>query len=238
MVDFRRVVTFVFMSAVALLSFSAQAQTTDDDMCRNGLFPREQKSLLIGKFAGAPQERLYFYGDTGGCPGKGADCRTKAYVLPGDELLLGKVHGDWTCAWYEGKAHETVGWVPNRNLVISQPQPDVSAPDWLGTWKVYNYPGYINIARKGNAYYVRGNTRWIGAELPNGSRVEHLGDLAGELKIDRNRARLGGQLESADGDCAAEFTRVGRFLVVHDNAQCGGANVRFDGVYTKAVRRP
>jgi hypothetical protein len=236
MVDFRCVITSIGFFGAALMSASAHAQTTDEDMCRNGLFPSEQKSLQIAKVAGAPQERLYFYGDNDGCPEKGAECRTKAYVLPGDELLAGKVHGDWTCAWYEGKAHETVGWVSNKNLVIQQS--DAREPDWLGTWKDYNSPGYINIARKGGVYYVQANTRWTGARLPDGSRVEHLGDMAGELKVDKNRARFGGQWDSAGWDCAAEFTRVGSFLVVHDNAQCGGVNVRFDGVYTRAARPP
>jgi hypothetical protein len=236
MTGFKRVTASFVFFGTTLLSLSSAAQTSDAEMCRNGLFPREQDSLQIAKVAGTPPERLYFSDDHDGCPGKGAQCRKKAYVLPGDELLLGKVSGDWTCAWYQGKARETVGWVPNKNLVI-QP-PEASGIDWLGTWKAYNHPGYINIASKDGVVYVQANTRWTGAKLPDGSRVEHLGDMAGELRIDKHRARFGGAWDAAGWECAAQFTRVGRFLVVHDNAQCGGVNVRFDGVYTRAARRP
>jgi hypothetical protein len=34
-------------------------------------------------------------------------------------------------------------------------------------------------------------------------------------------------------DCAADFTLLGKYLVVTDNSNYGGVNVRFDGVYTK-----
>jgi hypothetical protein len=33
--------------------------------------------------------------------------------------------------------------------------------------------------------------------------------------------------------CVADFSILGKYLIVTDNNKCGGMNVRFDGVYTK-----
>lgn len=112
-------------------------------------------------------------------------------------------------------------------------------PEWRGKWKQYTYPGYISIARKAENYCVLGNTKWVGAQLADGSRVEHVGDLGGRLRVEKDHAYLGSMEtgSNANYDCAAEFVRVGRFLIVHDNAQSGGVNVRFDGVYSMTPPR-
>ncbi|MGO4475453.1 hypothetical protein AB4Z32_04280 [Massilia sp. 2TAF26] len=52
-------------------------------------------------------------------------------MVPGDRLLLGKTHGEWTCAWYQGKSHETVGWVRKRDLAI-QAAAEPAPADWTG----------------------------------------------------------------------------------------------------------
>jgi hypothetical protein len=174
--------------------------------------------------AGAP--RLYFSGDMDGCPQKGESCQTKAYVVPGDHLLLGKTHGDWSCAWYQGKTHETVGWVRNRGLVV-QPGAASEPADFSGKWKQYDYPGYVSVSRKGAAWYVLGEAYW------SSDVATHFGELEGELKTRGSHAHVGAAMDDAD-NCGADLTRIGDFLIVYDNARCGGVNVRFNGVYTRA----
>ena len=213
--------------AAAWLPLSpAQAQVTDEDMCRNGLFPSQQDFRLATVGGTAP--RLYFFNDWNGCPQKGASCQTKAYVVPGDRLLLGKTHGEWTCAWYQGKSHETVGWVPNRDLVV-QAGAAVQAADWLGKWKeVYKGPGHLRVSRSGSAWHVDGETRWIG------QNTENFGGISGELKVSGRHAHVDPAAGKEAFDCGADMVRIGEFLIVHDNGQCGGMNVRFDGLYTRA----
>lgn len=238
----RRVSTTAWRARMAIAVMAvlplhaARAATTDDDMCRNGLFPGQLASMRIATFAGGAGGRLYFHGDMDGCPSAGPQCRSARYVVTGDELIVGKQRGDWHCVWYAGKEHETVGWVPGRQLQFRETD---ARPDWRGTWKQYSYPGYINIARRGADYFVLGNMKWIGAQLADGSRVEHFGDLGGKMAMDANHARIHpdtGEPGSQYG-CAADFVRLGRYLIVHDNAQCGGMNVRFDGVYTQAAKK-
>jgi hypothetical protein len=211
-------------AAASLAPLVAHAQITDEDMCRNGLFASQTEFRIatVGKNA---QPRLYFMKDDDGCPQKGGDqCRAVGYVVPGDELLLGKTHGQWSCAWFNGKKHETVGWVDNTALAG---EPQAAQVDWTGKWKQYNYPGYIDIASKGGAFYVLGEMIW------QGLTTQHFGEMRGELKVNGNRAHLGGPQAQEKGECAADLTRIGRFLIVWDNEACGGVNVRFNGVYTR-----
>jgi len=213
------------LAASFLLPQLAHAEMSDEDMCRNGLFPSQQEFHLATVATTAP--RLYFFDDWNGCPQKGASCQKKGYVLPGDHLLLGKTRGEWTCAWYQGQAHETVGWVRSRDLAI-QPDTEPQAADWDGKWTIYRNRGGIGISRKGSAWYVSGNAYWGSGDGTN------LGYLAGELKVRGRRAHVGGAMRDDAEDCGADLVRIGEFLIVHDNERCGGLNVRFDGVYTRA----
>jgi hypothetical protein len=215
---------FAALAAAALLApLAAHAQITDEDMCRSGGFPSqtEFRIAIVGK---GIQPKLYFLKDDDGCPQKGGEqCLAGPYVVPGDELLLGKTNGQWTCAWFNGKKHETVGWVDNGALA-EQPQP--KEVDWVGKWTRYNDPGYIGIAGKGGAYTVRAK---MIHPTPNS---ENLGSMKGKLDVQGNRARY---VEgSHEWDCVADMVRAGRFLIVRDNEACGGVGVRFNGIYTRA----
>jgi hypothetical protein len=202
------------------------AQDTDDDMCRNGLFPSQQE-FQLATVAGSAS-KLYFFNDGDGCPQKGASCQTKAYVVAGDRLLIGRTHGEWSCAWYQGKLRETVGWVRNRDLV-TQAQAPVQTAGWLGTWKqVYKGPGRIVVSRVGDTVQVDGKTLWIGLN------TENFGELLGKLAIAGGRAHLGPASGKKTYECGADMVRIGEFLIVHDNGRCGGLNVRFDGLYVRA----
>jgi hypothetical protein len=221
---FKRMVHAALASGALLAPLYVHAQASDDDMCRSGGFPFETE-FSIATVAPGAQPRLHFHTDVDGCPGNGRpSCQAKAFVVPGDKLLLSKTRGEWACAWYQGKSHETTGWVQRRYLVE---QPQAARADWAGKWKMDGSPGYISIANKDGGWYVLGETRQA---LPN---TENLGEIRGELKVNGNHAHLGGQ-EKPDGfDCVADFTRAGEFLIVRDNESCGGVNVRFNGVYTR-----
>jgi hypothetical protein len=69
----------------------------------------------------------------------------------------------------------------------------------------------------------------------------HIGNFDGKTKPRGNRLAFG---DGYDGsappdrndptDCRVLLRLVGPYLVAADNQGCGGANVSFDGVYTKA----
>lgn len=89
---------FVFM-LLAPLAGSAQAQVSDADFCRNGLFPREQEHLSLGVVQGQKAEKVHFFKDDDGCPSRSAECMRASYLVPGDKVLVGKSTADWVCVW-------------------------------------------------------------------------------------------------------------------------------------------
>jgi hypothetical protein len=100
----------------------------------------------------------------------------------------------------------------------------------IGTWKYYD--DEITISSKdGQTLTVRGRAIWLGLVV-NGHRVTHTGGIKGEALPSSNHAHVG------QSRCEADLTRIGHYLVVTDNRQCGGANVRLDGLYLKRTSEP
>lgn len=216
--------------AGAAASESAPSAGGGSGACRNGLFVAEAlaaQPALARVSAGSPRE-LHFHRDDDGCPGAGESrCRSVAYVLPGDELIVARETAGWSCVWYHGAKRETVGWVRSARLERAASPGDL---DWRGRWR--SRPGHAELRISGGSgtgeLNLIGSAAWRGgtAAMP----VVHEGELRGAIRPAATRAVLGDA--SRPGACSAQLLRLGRYLLVHDNGACGGANVRFDGVYT------
>lgn len=115
-------------------SQGAARPPSDADFCRNGLFPREQDSLSLGVIQGQKTEKVHFFDDVDGCPSNGAKCMRPTYLVPGDEILVGKNTADWACVWYQGRKHEFVSWVPKKNVRLRPASPNYPVTDWVGVW--------------------------------------------------------------------------------------------------------
>lgn len=214
------------------ISFECRAGEIKPYSCRNGLFPSEQSSLELVKVA-RTIKRLYFYRDDENCPGNEATCKSRNYVVAGDELIISKTVNGWACAWFHGKRHETVGWVRGDDLQFSGAETAVRPlADWAGAWSMHQDGSEIILTPKEDRLQVSGNAVWLGTVLDDGTRVAHTGELDGEMTPSGTKARLGSP--EKEYECVADFTLLGRYLVVTDNTNCGGINVRFDGVYTRS----
>lgn len=220
-----------FRIAAVCLPLSAAANEQAATVCRNGLFAAEQQSLQVATLLGAAQQRFTFHRDDAPCPDDSEGCRQRAYLLAGDEVLISKVVGNWACAWFVGKKRETVGWLKASDLQFRSPGGALRAADWIGVWRYSPNDGQIRIAGRQGRLTIDGSASWLGAASAAGVRVVHTGEMTGELAWQGRRARF--MAGSGADDCAAELTQVGRYLVVADNGHCGGANVRFDGVYLR-----
>ena len=202
--------------------------------CRNGFFPDKQDALQLAMVNIAKGEKLYFYNDDEGCP-QSPKCKNKAYLVAGDNVIVNAITDGWACAWFQGKKHETVGWVSAEKLQI---KPVDGAEKWDGQWTYYD--NTLQFHTKDNKTEVAGEAFWTAENasaekvvMPDGSikaeRVVHTGSLGGELKINGYHATVS---EGEDSfSCHADFTLLGNYLVVNDNNNCGGANVSFSGVY-------
>jgi hypothetical protein len=207
----------------------AQAQETASgnppNFCRNGAFPGDGGDFRAAHVVGAKGSRAYFHGDEEGCPG--AKCRTKAYVIPGDEVIVSRSFGDWLCAWYQPpKGGETVGWIPAHQLSPSETLKSPPPADWLGKWGFYIQTLDIRRGAKAGMLRVEGEAFWQGL----GDNI-HTGAVSGEARPEGN------VLVVEDDICRVTLRLVGDSLVVSDNSDCGGVNVRFDGVYRRKPTR-
>ncbi|QQS42336.1 MAG: DUF3298 and DUF4163 domain-containing protein [Acidobacteriota bacterium] len=190
--------------------------------CRNGHFPSRADEFSIFKVNGDNKTRAYFYGDDGDCP-NGANCRKKAYVIGGDEIITAGTYGDFVCAWYQpAKGSETVGWI--RMGDVRPGYGDEGPASWTGRWEGQGNDITIESIGAGRLS-VKGNAFWKGV----GDNI-HIGEIDDAGTPVDNVLNLGG---SDEYDCRVKMTRIGKYMIVTDNKQCGGVNVSFDGVYLR-----
>ncbi|PTQ74144.1 hypothetical protein [Pseudomonas sp. GV071] len=216
-----RIKTVLLTSALTLAFLPSAAHSIEPYSCRNGFFPAEGKNTQLYRVSS--QQPVHFFKDDKGCPDSAA-CKQKAYIVEGDNVLISKVDSSWACAWYQGKKRETVGWIEAEKIQpADDPLPATS--DWLGTWTAP--ASSIKIERQTQEQLrVTGNATWGSGASTN------VGEIDGTLLLQGRYA------VTKDGEdafaCVVEFTRVGRFLIAHDNNNCGGMNVSFDGVYVRS----
>lgn len=218
----------VLLALVCACAAAAAQEAGGDpaNWCRNGAFAREAGELRTARVTGKKNERAHFYGEDEGCPGPAAKCRQKAYVIPGDEVVVSRAFGDWLCAWHQpARGPETVGWLAAGRLAVAEP---AAAPlaSWLGEWEFYDNALRLSRAQTAGALRVEGDATWVGANPGN----VHVGEVEGEAAPAGGVLRVGGDDEQ---DCRLTLRLVGAYLVASDNKRCGGLNVTFDGVYRR-----
>jgi hypothetical protein len=230
-----RAFRFLLPTLFALIALSGDSAAQDEsgnpaNWCRNGAFVNDAEEFRLARAVGDKGARVYFYDDADDCPKPDAKCRQKAYVVPGDALIVSRTFGEWMCAWYQpSKGRETVGWIAAKQLSVAEPDKNPPLANWLGTWEFYSDSLDIKRGAKAGMLHVEGEAFWHGANPEN----IHTG------AVDTEAAPAGNVLRLAQDEdiCKMTLRLVGDFLVADDNGDCGGANVTFDGVYRRKPRR-
>jgi hypothetical protein len=226
----------VFLIIVCAFLFAgkvcAQLDGNPENLCRNGFFPRESKTYRLAKITGKPKERIYFYGDEReDCP-KNINCRLKSYVVPNDEVIISRKFADFACVWFQPqKGSETVGWIKAANLKSIETNFKPAETDWLGKWSFYGNSIVLSKSRTPGMFDIKGDATWRGL----GDNV-HIGELDDKAKPSENTLNLGAE-ERDEYACKVAMQLVGKYLIVADNLNCGGANVTFSGVYRRSAKR-
>lgn len=204
------------------------AHAVEPYSCRNGLFARAAGTVVPAVVSAA--DKVAFRDDAEGCP-QAASCARKAYLVPGDAVLVSSMELGWSCAWYFGRAREFVGWLPSAALtVLAAPIPSPS--DWIGSWIPIGGGQRIRIAAgRGAAFELSGEAQWRGGRDEAGEPVVHVGSFRGSAAPAGDRLTL--DADHGESGCVVRMQLVSHSLVVSDNALCGGVNVRFDNVYRK-----
>ncbi|WP_262296868.1 hypothetical protein [Microvirga sesbaniae] len=177
-----------------------------------------------------------------GCPNSSAACKDKAYLVPGDEVVISGGDGDFLCASYPGrKGVVTDGWLP-RGAVSAVPEEPVAAPHgWIGTWDSGPEQTIRIEAGAQGTLRIKGDATWGASDPGRVARgAVNIGELDGEAPVRGAMLSFGmgedGPLpydEADEADCRVQLRRLGAYLLVRDNAMCGGHNVTFTGIYRR-----
>jgi len=226
----------MFIVAASLLIAAGTASAVEPHSCRNDSFPSSVNKISAGRIVETAAARVHFRNDDDGCP-EAASCVQKAYLVPGDRVLVAQRDGAWVCVWYFAKRQKYVGWMP-ANAVAREAARTPTLDEWVGTWRPIFGENEIVIRRDSAAkgLYAEGTATWYGVEFADGTRNIHVGDFSDRAVPKGDRWTVG--VPASEDDCGLQMRLVAGQLVVHDNMRCGGLNVRFDDIYRKAGAAP
>lgn len=188
----------------------------------------------------AAEPQLHFVKSTvddAACPAAAAACQEPAYLLPGDLVLIGKSHGDFSCVSYESpaarKAQWTNGWIETAGLTPVKPSTAPARADWLGNWA--HAAGHLTIAlAKHGRLAIRGEAFYAAAQNVHTGVVAATAEpAAGVLQFADDGSAAFDKASDDKGFCLVRMQRVEKFLVVEDNGSCGGVLVTFTGFYRR-----
>jgi hypothetical protein len=191
------------------------------------LFAQDTAAVGLGRISATPKVRLQ--ADSAGCPGDSPRCRTKAYLVSGDQVVTGRTRAGWTCVFFPNDRGGAEGWVRTAG-VAAIPVAPARSQATAGQWRRDEDASISMIAERANLV-VAGDALWNTA-VPG---QVHVGELSGLARPAGVGFRLGGADEY---DCRATLRLLGPYLAVADNAHCGGANVTFTGVYRRGPPAP
>jgi hypothetical protein len=199
--------------------------------CSSVAYDDDLSNLSLGVVIGSKVNFVASESDKAGCPSASAACKSRAFVVEKDVVVLdGRQEGGYLCAGFvNAKGEETDGWLTTGSV-----KPASVPPSWIGVWK-RDTSSKIDITRKSDdAAEVSGYaTHGVGA-------ATHEGDIDGTIdpRQPLQSFALDGDKQVAydkagQYDCAVKLRQLGAFLFVSDNNNCGGANVSFSGLYKR-----
>src|SRR3954471_1261391 len=237
--NFQMRAALIGLSLGVLAVTPAAAYDANDPANCNGIEWDDAQPLTVAKVSG--KARVNFvkspYDDdfkAAGCPALTGACRKKAYLVGDDLVLVGRTSGDFTCVSYQPPRARsqtwTKGWLPRTALVKIEPMAAPALSDWTGGWE---HPGGGLTITKASERRLRIegvqgvpagralNNGTLGATAePKGGLVAFVDD--GTTPFER---------PSAGDECRVRLQRVGAWLLVEDNNDCGGSGVSFTGLY-------
>jgi len=205
----------------------------DDPRNCLGVEWNDKRALSVAKVTAGPRINLIksrhddmFKANT--CPAATEACRKKSYLVPGDLVLIGKTQGNLTCVIYPSPlADWTSGWLPNSALKPVAPMPSPQMTDWIGAWEE-RYAGIeIKPGGIGGRLHIKGAAAFLGVGvidaqvMPAKDTISFLED--GWLPFETQ----------CDGGCRVRMQRIGPYLLVEDNGQCGSGSASFTGLYRR-----
>ena len=145
---------------------------------------------------------------------------------PGDAVEVYRVEGDWTCGYLSNRTGAGPGWVKSKDIRLLPLDPNPTPDAWTGTWANGDNRIQIQLSKTPGRLNLEGSAVWHGIK-----GVVHTGEFAGEASPDGNHLLF---VEAGADSCTVDLTLIGKYIVADDNDQCGGANVRFWGIWKRS----
>ena len=218
------------------VGIAVPARAESDPRACNGIDFDVKSPLVASKVSARPHVNfIKGSDDDAACPTNKEACRKKAYLVPRDVVLSGRAQGTFTCVAYQSfhtrKQNWTTGWLPTSSLTPFEPMPSPKAADWIGDW---SHPGGTISITRGDAgkLSIEGEHTCVAAQsVHSGVLSAAVVPLPGMIAFADDGS---GPFEKAEeGQCLFRMQRVGLWLLVEDNMQCGGSMVTFTGLYRR-----
>jgi len=135
----------------------------------------------------------------------------------GVPAVVYSVDGAWTCAGFQNGPR----WVRSAELRTVRTDTAPRPTAWVGHWTV---PAGTAIIRRasGDTLRIEGHAWWLGLR-----GVSHSGSIKALAVPSGNR------LHFVETTCTLDLALIGKYIVADDNQRCGGANVRFWGIWKR-----
>ncbi len=233
-----RTTTIGLALGIILSAGSASAYDAEDPHNCGGLDWNDKRAVVVSKVTASPRVNFVKspYDDdfkAASCPAATDACTKKSYLITGDLALGGRTLGDFTCISYQSPLAKqrqwTVGWLPRSALTPVAPLPSPRLSDWTGTWD--QPAASIEITQGKN-----GKLHIVGEVAMKGAREVHTGEIDALVipKGDTIAFADDGSIpfeKTDEGECRVRMQRIGPWLMVQDNGECGGAAVTFSALY-------
>ena len=209
---------------------STQPKSEPENLCQSGGFPLESDDYRAAKVKGAPSDKIYFHDDSkASCPAD-RSCRLKAYVIPGDQVIVAHTSGKFACSQFQPlKSLETIGWIETDRLEWVDTRRPPGEREWFGEWRLFDNVIRISKAKTPGELKISGEAYWGSGDRTN------TGDIGADAKPSGDKLSFSDA--PGEGSCQVAMRLVGKYLAVRDNDNCGGNNVSFSGVYQKRAKR-
>jgi hypothetical protein len=222
--------------AILVIGLAAPAHADSDPNICLGVDFDAKHPLVVSKISASPRVNFVMGSeDNAACPAETAACRKKVYLIPGDLVLTGRVQGAFTCVSYQSplarRQDWTNGWLPTTAMAAVAPMSSPKVSDWIGSW--VHAGGEIAISIR-----HRGKLKIEGEQIYPAAQSVHNGVLGAEVKPSEGMIAFAedGSIpfeEAGEGQCQVRMQRIGPWLLVEDNQQCGGIMVTFTGLYRR-----
>lgn len=122
------------------------------------------------------------------------------------------------------------GFISSNDLIVVSNQnynSDLLIGNWIDSYGVSK----LTVSKKNNLLHFIGNSVWYGLVDENNERITHEGTFESNIVIPKINLFF---TYNYSTDCLIKFNFVNnKYLVLNDNSNCGGMNVRFNGIYHK-----